>query len=178
MAIAKKQPLKDIVYQVEAPMDCFNLIQTIIFSLLFIVASITAFDTDKVIGIAIFTLFAIILISAYINIPKKIIVTGAEVVIRSPFFDRKINRKEILEVRDFLKDDKAGLYGVRSCGLLGCYGVFSSKKHHEIHLYASRRRNLVLITTASKKYVISPKNTEIINVLRSAIFLLTFALEF
>ncbi|MDR2562835.1 MAG: PH domain-containing protein [Prevotellaceae bacterium] len=166
MAIAKKHPLKDIVYQVKAPMDCFNLIQTIIISLVIIAMSIMAFKTDKIVGIALFIMFAVALILAYINIPKKIIVTDTEVVIHSPFFDRKIKRKEILEIRNFLKDDKAVMRGlVRSDGLLGCYGIYSSKKYNKIHLYVSRKRNWILITTANKKYVISPKNTEIINVL-------------
>ncbi|MDR2562836.1 MAG: PH domain-containing protein [Prevotellaceae bacterium] len=168
MAIAKKRPLKDIVYQVEAPMDRPIIIITALALLILFLPAILTFNENKTAGTIWFIFATLLSLVMYLIVPRKIIVTSEELVLRSPLFDRKIKRKEILAVQLLSKKDEAGMWRIcASGGFFGCYGIFFSKKHSWLYVYASRSKSFVLIATTRKKYVISPLNTEIMSILNS-----------
>ncbi|MDR2562834.1 MAG: PH domain-containing protein [Prevotellaceae bacterium] len=155
-----------MIYQVNSPVDCTNVVVTLVALLIFSFCVFKAFKTSKIVGWI--TLMFVVSLSLFIyaNVPGKITVNQEEITLHNILFDRKIKRNEILEVRLLSKDDRTGMWRkFASGGLFGYCGIYASKKHPTLYVYASQAQNWILITTANKKYVISPENTEIINIL-------------
>lgn len=154
-------------YKVDSPRDRSNKVKTI-FCLTIIIASVVAVALSSyLVGLITLLFMAVVTAIAYVNIPRKIIVTDTEVILFNAGFKRVIPRSEIVKVRLVGEADKIGLWRkFGGDGLFGYFGIFSSKMHKTLYVYASQDSNWVLIETSKKKYVISPATTtKIIDIL-------------
>lgn len=157
-------------YTVDSPFDTVTIIKTIVVSMIFVIVSIAMFVNDQPwVGISILVLLLLLMGIIYFCIPRKIIVTDTEIVLYNHGFKRTIERKNVVGARKFNSEDKAGLWRKFAAeGMFGYCGIYSSKAYKTLYIYASQSKNWVLIDTKEKKYVISPENLDIIQVINRA----------
>lgn len=85
--------------------------------------------------------------------PTSYEITNENLVIHRPISAIKISFASIKNIEHTEPGYSMRLFG--SGGLFGYYGLFSSKKHGTHHRYTGNNKNLVLICTEKKKYLLS-----------------------
>lgn len=99
------------------------------------------------------------LLIPYHHHPIKYVVEAEQVMIKRPFSDVIIDRKEIESVRVVEQQEMKGTlrsFGV--AGLYGYFGRFSNLKIGSMLWYATQRRNYVLLRAQGKNYIVTPDN--------------------
>lgn len=115
-------------------------------------------------------LLTLILIISYLLSPKSYVLYDNELVIKQQIRSKRISYKEIKDIKLIQNEDLKGLirtFGIGS--LFGEVGKFYHKKYGRLNLFASQHKNIVLIETANKKYIISPNNIDIIDRIKEKI---------
>jgi hypothetical protein len=107
---------------------------------------------------SILILFTAILLGSYLFAPHSYSLSNNEIIINRPIKNRKINISDIEEVRIIPNTEIKGL--IRTFGVGGVFGYFGrhyNSKLGSISLYATQRKNYILIRTKQgKKIVITP----------------------
>jgi len=85
--------------------------------------------------------------------PTSYEITNENFVIHRPISAMKISLASIKNIEHTEPGYSMRLFG--SGGLFGYYGLFSSKKHGTHHRYTGNNKNLILIATEKKKYLLS-----------------------
>ena len=85
--------------------------------------------------------------------PTSYEITNDSLVIHRPISAMKISLASIKNIEHTEPGYSMRLFG--SGGLFGYYGLFSSKKHGTHHRYTGNNKNLILIATEKKKYLLS-----------------------
>ena len=113
-------------------------------------------------------LFIIIGLGPWLFAPKSYTVNGTELIINRPISKVIIKRSDIAEVRIITDAEMSGLIRTfGNGGLFGYYGKFYNSKMGHMMLYATQRKNWVLIqTNEGKKIIITPDDTGIIEKLK------------
>ncbi len=108
--------------------------------------------------------FLVILLGSWMYAPQSYEVDNSKIIIKRPVSDRRIELREIKEIRLVQKGEMRGLvrtFGVG--GLFGIYGKFYSTGLGNLTFYATQQKNRVLITTIDdKKLVITPNDTSMV----------------
>lgn len=131
-----------------------------------ILGSITIFvlsdDIDFCVKALVTILNISILFLSWAYHPQYFFLENKHVGIKRFFKSIEIPVGKIIETRQIGKDELSGsirLFG--SGGLFGYFGRFSNKKLGTYFLYAGNLKNLLLIKTDNKVYVISPENPQV-----------------
>jgi len=85
---------------------------------------------------------------------------GGELRILRPIGAVKIPVKDVVKVKRLSLKSRFGLRLWASGGLYGYFGLFWIKDLGKCWFYATRRKDLILIETRKKRYVISPRDVE------------------
>ena len=56
-------------------------------------------------------------------------------------------------------------------GVWGYCGIYASKIHKNLYIYASQSKNWILIETERKNYIVSPENLDMIDVINKWYYL-------
>ena len=109
------------------------------------------------------------MVVTYFCIPRKIIVTDTDIVLYNHGFKRKIPKCDILKARSVTAKDRNGLWRKFAVeGVWGYCGIYASKIHKNLYIYASQNKNWILIETERKNYIVSPENLDIIVVIKAS----------
>ena len=159
--------LMEKYYSTNCPINTTTIIKTIIVAMLFIIAAIIVFASGGYwLGISIILLLLVIMVVTYFCIPRKIIVTDTDIVLYNHGFKRKIPKCDILKARSVTAKDRNGLWRKFAVeGVWGYCGIYASKIHKNLYIYASQNKNWILIETERKNYIVSPENLDIIDVI-------------
>ena len=154
-------------YSTNCPINTTTIIKTIIVAMLFIIAAIIVFASGGYwLGISIILLLLVIMVVTYFCIPRKIIVTDTDIVLYNHGFKRKLPKCDILKARSVTAKDRNGLWRKFAVeGVWGYCGIYASKIHKNLYIYASQNKNWILIETERKNYIVSPENLDIIDVI-------------
>lgn len=121
------------------------------------------------IHIIIILFFSSIILFSYLYAPKSYSVDDAQLIINRPISKVTITLSDIEEVREISNAEMTGAirtFGVG--GLFGYYGKYYAPKIGHLKLYATQRRNMVLILTKQgQKILISPDDIRIIEKLKT-----------
>jgi hypothetical protein len=115
-------------------------------------------------------LFMVIVLSFWGYSPKSYIVDERFLIIHRKISDVKILLQDIVEIRLVRPDEFDGtIKTFGSGGLFGYFGFYyNSKLGGNIELFATQRKNRVLITTSNKKiYLITPDDVNIIEKIKN-----------
>jgi len=111
--------------------------------------------------IAVFGIFFVSLGIAWGFHPVSYEIERDTLIIHRPFGDVKIEKENIVNIESI---DSAKLrFGVRlfaSGGFFGYYGLYSSNSIGRYYRYTGHSKNLVMIETDKRRYVISPDTQE------------------
>lgn len=152
-------------YTVNSPTDKITAVKTAGISLLFLLVSVLMFVMNMPgAGIAILMLWGFLLCGIYFCIPKRILVTDTEIVLYNHGFKRIIKKSDVRKVRKATANDLAGLWRKFAAeGIFGYCGIYASKAHKTLYIYASQSKNWILIETGRKKYIISPESFDLLD---------------
>ncbi|MFI2742576.1 PH domain-containing protein [Zhouia sp. PK063] len=109
------------------------------------------------------TVFLILFIYAlaFAYSPRKYYITSSSICIKRPLKNYTISIDKITLVTLISKEDlKHTIRTFGNGGLFGYYGKFSNNTLGDMLWFATNRNNAVLITTFSKKIVITPNKPE------------------
>ena len=160
-------------YSTNCPINTTTIIKTIIVAMLFIIAAIIVFASGGYwLGISIILLLLVVMVVTYFCIPRKIIVTDTDIVLYNHGFKRRIPKCDILKARSVTAKDRNGLWRKFAVeGVWGYCGIYASKIHKNLYIYASQSKNWILIETERKNYIVSPENLDIIDVINKWYYL-------
>ena len=147
-------------------LDNLAKLVTIVVSIVFAVIIVIQFSliNDEVQFVPIFTtiLFLIIYFGTFFFRPVSYILTPDQLIIHRPLSNIKILQTDIKTVEHIDKNDlkwSIRIFGVG--GLFGYWGKFRNKKMGTMTWYATRRNNVVLVTTIhQKKIILTPNEPE------------------
>ena len=93
--------------------------------------------------------------------PRGYILNDIELVIDRKFKPITIPLMDITEARLFADEELKWVFKLGgSEGFYGYFGLFWSKKLGKFKMYATRKKNLVMVRTAKMLYALSPEDTE------------------
>jgi len=104
----------------------------------------------------------------YLFAPQKYSVDADYLIIHRPLSDMRISLDSIIEIRKVDKSELKGMirtFGVG--GLFGIYGKFYTNDLGNITMYGTQNKNYILIRTQSKKILITPDDSGIIEQIKS-----------
>jgi len=111
-----------------------------------------------------FGIFTIIIVISYVLSLKSYIISDSELIIKQLIKSKRINIKAIKDIKLIQNKDLKGLIRIFGIGgLFGDVGKFYHKKLGRLNLFASQHKNIVLIETTDKKYIITPNDIDIID---------------
>lgn len=136
-------------YSTNSPINTTTIITTIIVAMLFIIAAAIVFASGGYqLGISIILLLLVVMVVTYFCIPRKIIVTDTDIVLYNHGFKRRIPKCDILKARSVTAKDRNGLWRKFAVeGVWGYCGIYASKIHKNLYIYASQSKNWILIET-------------------------------
>lgn len=139
-----------------------TMVVTIVFAVIIVVQ--ISLINDEVQSVPIFTttLFLFIYFGTFFFRPVSYILIPDQLIIHRPLSNIKILRTDIKTVEHIDKYDlkwSLRIFGVG--GLFGYWGKFRNKKLGSMTWYATRRNNVVLVTTIhQKKIILTPNEPE------------------
>ena len=160
----------------KAPKGQTTKIMTLLTLLLCVVAVIKLVlqivNTNRFpIGILVVVVIVVlVIVMSYLLSPAGYVLSDNELIINQPVRSKKIRYKEILGVRHIQKEELRGMirtFGIG--GLFGQVGKFYHKNFGTMNLFVSQLKNLVLIETANKKYLISPDTIDFLEKIKGKI---------
>jgi len=139
-----------------------TIVVTIIFAVIIVVQFSLINDEAQSVPIFTTTLFLLIYFGIFSFRPVSYILTPDQLIIHRPLSNIKILRTDIKTVEHIDKNDlkwSIRIFGVG--GLFGYWGKFRNKKMGTMTWYATRRNNVVLVTTIhQKKIILTPNEPE------------------
>ena len=139
-----------------------TIITTIIFATIIIAQFSLLRDEGNSVPISTIILLALIYFGTFSFRPINYKLTDNELIIHRPLSDVKIFRDEIKSVEQIDKSKLSWavrIFGVG--GLFGYWGKFSNAKLGSMTWYATRKTNVVLVTTIyNKKIILTPNEPE------------------
>jgi hypothetical protein len=143
-----------------AKLSKFSLFITIVFNigLLIILFNIKEYTPYRIV-LLFFTMF--ILIITHLLHPVSYTIVSDAIKINRPILPITVQTVDVIHLEKISVADLAitvRLLG--SGGVWGYFGIFHSKVHGRLTMMATDMQHLILITTATNKYVISPENTQ------------------
>jgi hypothetical protein len=113
-----------------------------------------------------FLFFFLILFFCWLYAPIHYIIDTKYLVIHRKVKDISINLNEISLVKLLSeKEIKGGIRIFGVGGVFGYFGLFQFPKIGTCSAFATQRKNMILIETQKKKYIISPDDIELSNYL-------------
>jgi hypothetical protein len=139
-----------------------TMVVSIIFAIIIVVQFSLINDEVQFVPIFTTTLFLFIYFGTFFFRPVSYILTPDQLIIHRPLSNIKILRTDIKTVEHIDKNDlkwSIRIFGVG--GLFGYWGKFRNKKMGSMTWYATRRNNVVLVTTIhQKKIILTPNEPE------------------
>ena len=139
-----------------------TVVVTIIFAVIIVIQFSLINDEVQFVPIFTTTLFLLIYFGTFSFRPVSYILTPDQLIIHRPLSNIKILRTDIKTVEHIDKNDlkwSIRIFGVG--GLFGYWGKFRNKKIGTMTWYATRRNNVVLVTTIhQKKIILTPNDPE------------------
>ncbi len=110
-------------------------------------------------------ILSFIVIVTYIFSPQKCILTNESLIIKMLLFSKKIKLSDISEIKILDNNEiKGSIRTFASGGLFGYYGYFYNSAIGKYIMYATQRKNLILIKTKeAKKIIVTPDDTTLID---------------
>ena len=158
--------------QYKASLDKSAKIITIFILALFIFISYTSIKSiffhsntkNLVVHILVLILLTSVFIGSWILAPKEYTITKSYFIIRKNIGNIRIKRSNIIDVRVLTPNEISGTlrtFGVG--GIFGYFGKFYIPDIGSVTFYATKQKNLILITTKDDKMmVISPNDIELL----------------
>lgn len=157
----------------KASLDTFSIVLTVA---LFIIFGFLGYTSIRVLmssqdeietilyHLSILLLFIAILLGSFLFAPQSYSLSNNEIIINRPIKNRKINIYDIEEVRIIPDTEIKGL--IRTFGVGGVFGYFGkhyNSKLGNITLYATQRKNYILIQMKQgKKIIITPNDIKML----------------
>ena len=131
---------------------------TIIFNIILILALFLIRENPNY-GVVSMFIIIISLVLTHLLHPVSYTIVPDSIKINRVILPITIQDMEIIHLEKInLSDLSINLRLFGSGGVWGYFGIYHSSAHGKLTMMASDMQNLVLITTPSKKYVISPEN--------------------
>ena len=128
---------------------------------LLVVAAVVVINTKEMVAIALFFgLLAVVGVWTMCNVPTKLLIGDNEIIVVHLIGQTAIAKSQIVELRAIERCDLRGsvrLLG--SGGFFGWFGLFRNQKFGNYRLFTGDYKNLYLIRTDKKSYVISSKKS-------------------
>jgi hypothetical protein len=132
-----------------------KIISTAVIAIPFVMIIVQYFmvnNNNVILTLTSFFLFITYLV-AWLLHPTSYEITNENLLIHRPLHAIKINLASIKNIERTEPGYSMRIFG--SGGLFGYFGLFSSNKLGRHHRYTGNNKNLVLLTTSKKKYLLS-----------------------
>ena len=131
-------------------------VTSILLSALFVYLAIAVWSVGMTAVIVTYFIYTLVAIWILLTMPRYLVIQNGLIIITHPIGRTVIEKSQVVKIEAIDSSDLRGsLKLFASGGFFGWFGIFRNSKFGTYHLYCGEVKNIYLIVTTTKKYIIS-----------------------